>query len=92
MSRREAQKSSPPSELAEQMTGLIGKDAGLEECRRLGKEVRRIGALQDWTLSKCRMLVRWLRQQARMCAIREPESAELGKKVQRRVERFLAEK
>ena len=92
MPRQVAEDSAPASALAEQVTGLIGRDNAVEKCRRLGDEFRRIGAIQDWTLSRCRMLVRWLRQQSRMCAIRHPESAELAREVQRRVERFLAEK
>jgi hypothetical protein len=90
MSRQVAEYSSAASELAEQVVNLIGKNNAVEECRRLGDELRRIGAVQDWTLSRCRMLLRWLRQQARMGAIREPASAGLAKEIQRRAERFLA--
>ena len=79
------------AELAGQIAGLIGKDNAQEQCERLGSEVRRIGASQDRTLSKCRMSVRWLRQQARMSVLRYPESAELAVDVQARVERFLQE-
>jgi hypothetical protein len=80
------------AELAEQIVKLSGKDNALEECRRLADEVRRVGALQDRMLSTCRMLLRWLNQQARMWPIRRPESAEFAGEVRRRVERFLAEK
>jgi hypothetical protein len=92
LNRPQPEPAARASELAEQVIGLIGNDNPVEECRRLGDELRRIGAIQDWTLSRCRMLLRWLRQQARMSAIREPESAGLAREVQRRVEGFLAEK
>ncbi len=92
MSRRVGGHPTPASELAEQVIGLVGKGNVREECQRLAEELRFLGALQDRALSKCRMLVRWLRQQARMCAIREPESAGLAREVQRRVGQFLAGK
>jgi len=72
--------------LASQIAGLIGKPGAAAECRRLGEEVRRIGALQDRTLSKCRMAVRWLEQQARMTAIRHPHTENLARVIQSRIE------
>jgi len=85
----------PPAraaELAEQIVDLIGKDDAQERCERLASEVRRIGASQDRALSKCRMSIRWLKQQARMSVLRHPESAELAAEVEARVERFLQER
>ncbi|OHB83450.1 MAG: hypothetical protein A2V98_05675 [Planctomycetes bacterium RBG_16_64_12] len=78
--------------LADAIVRLIGREESLAECQRLGLEVRRIGAEQDRTLSTCRMAVRWLKVQARMCVIRDPGSAELAKEIQARAERFLNEK
>ena len=77
------------SQIASQIAGLIGKQGAAAECRRLGEEVRRIGALQDRTLSKCRMAVRWLRQQARMTAIRNPRAAEFAREVRIRIDQFI---
>jgi len=75
--------------LATQIAGLIGKESAPVEFRRLGEAVRRIGAAQDRALSKCRMAVRWLKQQARMTAIRNPRAAELVRKIQARTEQFV---
>jgi len=75
--------------LARQIVRLIGEENALAECGRLGENVRRIGAAQDRTLSKCRMAVRWLEQQARMTAIRNPRAAELAREIRARAERFL---
>ena len=91
-SERKAEPAARASELAEQVVGLIGKGNAPEACQGLAVKLRLLGALQDLTLSRCRMLLRWLRQEARMCAIREPDSAEFAREVQSRVERFLAEK
>jgi len=51
-------------ELADAVAALIGKAGAADECRRLGDQLRQIGAEQDATLSRCRMIVRWLREQA----------------------------
>ena len=77
------------AELAGEIAGSIGKADALTGFERLGRQVRRIGADQDRTLSRCRMAVRWLKQQARMSAIRSPGTAELAGEIQARVERFL---
>ena len=60
--RREARR------LADEVAALAGKDGAAADCRRLGEELRRLGAEQDRTLSRCRMLVRWLQEQAAMRA------------------------
>lgn len=72
--------------LASQIAGLIGKEGAPAACRRLGDEVRAVGAAQDRALSKCRMAVRWLKQQARMTAIRSPRTAKLARRIQARIE------
>lgn len=77
------------TKLAGEICGLIGRDDALGECQRLGAEVRRIGAVQDRTLSRCRMAVRWLRQQARMGAAADPRAAGLAKDVRARAEVLL---
>ena len=78
--------------LADGIVGLIGRDNPLAECRRLGAELRRIGAVQERTLSKCRMTVRWLKQQSRAVAVSHPQSVELAKEVWTRAERILEHK
>jgi len=60
--------------LAGRVAGLIGKENALPECQKLGAELRRLGAVQDRGLSKCRMGVRWLRQQAAMLSDGESDS------------------
>jgi hypothetical protein len=75
--------------LADGILALIGKGDALAECRQLGAEVRRIGADQDAALSKCRMAVRWLKQQARMSAVKNPRSLELAGEIERRAGRLL---
>lgn len=79
-------------ELAEEMVGLIGTENALTECRRLGAELRSIGAAQDNTLAKCRMAVRWLKQQARTAAETDGRAADLASKVQEEAEQMLRKK
>lgn len=79
------------AELAETVVGLIGTDDVAAECRRLGLEARGIGARQDTTLSRCRMAVRWLREQARMSRLRDRKSSAWAGKILARAERFLEE-
>ena len=62
--------------LAKEVAQLIGKPDSTHDCRRLGDELRRIGARQDSTLSRSRMIVRWLREQATTLAADHPELAE----------------
>jgi len=77
------------AELADSVVGLIGTDDAAAECRRLGLEARTIGARQDTTLSRCRMAVRWLREQARMSRQRDPKNAAWAGEILARSERFL---
>ena len=78
--------------LAEAIVGLIGGDNALAECRRLGVEIRRIGVVQERTLSKCRMAARRLKQQSRAVADGGPGSVELAKEIWTRAERILEPK
>ena len=69
-------------QLTSQVLALVGKDNGLEECRRLGQELRSIGAVQDRTLAKCRMEVRRLRAQACSTLMNRPQEAESTRLIQ----------
>jgi hypothetical protein len=75
-------------QLARQVKALVGKTDSLTECQRLGGELRRIGSVQDRTLSKSRMMVRWLRQQAATLAD-QPQHAELAAKIVAQTEEIL---
>jgi len=77
------------AELVDEIVSLIGKDNALAQCEGRATEVRQLGAVQDRMLSKCRMAVRWLNEQAKMSAVRDPAGAELAGKVRARCERFL---
>ena len=79
-------------QLASQVLSLIGKDNNLEECRRLGRELRSIGAVQDSTLAKCRMAVRRLRAQARSVSVNQFEDGESTKTIQRLADQMLQNK
>jgi hypothetical protein len=68
--------------LADDVLGLIGKPDPAAECRRLGLELRRLGASQDRALASSRMAARWLRQQAMMVAEDVPGSAEPARRIQ----------
>jgi hypothetical protein len=74
---------------AEQLVKLVGKPDSLAECRRLGNELRAVGAVQDRTLANCRMTVRWLKEQAKAAA--EPNSPiqKTARLVRTRTEEFL---
>jgi len=79
-------------QLASQVLSLIGKDNNLEECRRLGRELRSIGAVQDSTLAKCRMAVRRLRAQARSVSVNQLQDGESTKLIQRLADQMLQNK
>jgi hypothetical protein len=79
-------------QLASQVLALIGKDNNLEECRRLGRELRSIGAVQDSTLAKCRMAVRRLRAQARAISVNQLQDGESTKLIQRLADQMLQNK
>jgi hypothetical protein len=84
----------PPKRAARSAAVVVGLiDGGdVEECRRLGHDLRTLGAQQDSALSGCRMAVRWLDEQARMTRLKDPKSADLAGKIAARVARFLQEK
>jgi hypothetical protein len=77
------------AELAARVVAMIGREDGAAECRRLGIELRAVGSLQDRTLAKCRMGLRWLREQTRLLAVGEPQEAEWAIKIQSRVRQAL---
>ncbi|MEW6354941.1 MAG: hypothetical protein AB1696_01330 [Planctomycetota bacterium] len=73
--------------LADDLVALLGKGGFLEDCRGLGEQLRRIGAVQDNTLAKCRMAVRRMKQECRMVP-----ASPLAEDVRRRVEQMLKAK
>ena len=75
--------------LAKEVVQLIGKPDSLHDCRQLGDELRQIGLQQDTTLSRSRMIVRWLREQATTGAADHPEFAEPFRKVREACRRQL---
>ena len=77
------------AELGQKIVMLMGKERALAECRKLGAQLREVGASQDRALSDCRMAVRWLRQQARQRAVADPDQAKLAQEVLARAERML---
>jgi hypothetical protein len=79
-------------QLTSQVLALVAKDNGLEECRRLGQELRAIGAVQDHTLAKCRMAVRRLRAQACSLAVNQPQEAKSAQLIQGLAEQMLRNK
>jgi hypothetical protein len=79
-------------QLAAAISALIGKENMLTACRRLGEEIRSIGAVQDHALAKCRMSVRRLQTQARTVLANQPSGAELAQEVQRLAEQTLKNK
>ena len=89
-------KTPPPaklaSQLAEQVVGLIGRKNSMAECKKLGAEIRQIGASEDRTLASCRMATRWLKQSAAMLAEDDPSQAVLAGEVQARAEQMLGTK
>jgi hypothetical protein len=79
-------------QLADRVIGLIGTDGPAAECEKLGGRLRTLGAEQDRTLAICRMKARWLRQSAAMLVEDHPGDADLGGKVQAKVEEILRTK
>lgn len=79
-------------QLASQVLSLVAKDNNLEECRRLGRELRSIGAVQDSTLAKCRMSVRHLRAQARSFSVNQLQDGESARLIQRLADQMLTNK
>jgi len=54
-------------QLGDAVVALIGKENALEECQKLGEQIRAIGSAQDAALARCRMDIRRLRAE---CASR----------------------
>lgn len=75
--------------LAAEMAALIGKRDALDECQRIGGEIRAVGAVQDRALSNCRMTLRWLKQSAIMIAEDDPQQAPWVNSIRERTERVL---
>jgi hypothetical protein len=71
------------------VAALVGKENAPEQCRQLGAALRELGAVEDRTLSKCRMAVRWLKQKARARAVAEGDDGELATKIQAAAQRVL---
>jgi hypothetical protein len=78
--------------LASEVSALVGQENALPACRRLGEQLRTLGALQDGTLARCRMAVRRLRQQAQTIAAQQPDAAARVKAVRELAEQFLMKK
>jgi hypothetical protein len=75
--------------LADKMVALIGAPDVQAEVERLGRELRAVGLAQDGTLARCRMAVRWMRQQSRMAPEGGAGPAELAGKVRALAEEML---
>lgn len=75
--------------LAGEVAALIGQPDAAAECRRLGLEIRRLGALQDRALANARMAARWMRQQAAAWPAQSPDVAGLAEKVRARIDQTL---
>jgi len=77
---------------AGEIAALIGQQNAAAECRRLGLEIRRLGASQDRTLANCRMAARWMRQQAATWPAQSPDTAGLAEKIHARIDQVLGNK
>ncbi len=78
--------------LAEKINALAGRAGAMAECERIGAEIRGIGAVQDRSLSNCRMTARWIKQSALMIGEEDPRADAWAKKVAARVEKELTGK
>ncbi|MBN1419893.1 MAG: hypothetical protein JXP34_14020 [Planctomycetes bacterium] len=54
------------ADLAARIPRLIGTEGALEACRRIGEEIRALGAAQDRALALCRLAARRITQARRM--------------------------
>lgn len=75
--------------LASDVVALVGTPDALPRLRRLGDDARTLGAEQDRTLARSRMAVRWLKQQARAVADRQPHLADLARELENEADRVL---
>jgi len=78
--------------LAGEVAMLIGQPNAAAECRRLGQEIRRLGALQDRALANARMAARWIRQQAAAWPAQSADVAGLAEKIRARIDQTLGNK
>ncbi len=62
-------------ELAAKVTALVGKADAATVCLPLGEQIDALGNLQDYTLAKCRMAARRIKQQCLIAAQQEAEAA-----------------
>lgn len=79
-------------QLAAAVLALIGKENAPAECRRIGKQLRAIGVIQDGAMARCRMAVRRLKQEGRTVAANQPHNARLAQEVQRLAGQMLQKK
>ncbi|MEI7731918.1 MAG: hypothetical protein WCO56_20260 [Verrucomicrobiota bacterium] len=71
------------------VSALIGKENSVADCKRLGAELRAIGAIQDGALARCRMAVRRLRQEGRGVTDDASPADPLTQEIQRLTEQIL---
>jgi hypothetical protein len=75
--------------LAGPLAEVAAKGEAGPEFQRMAAEARSIGAAQERALSKCRIAVRWLRQQCLTLEAGDPEQAAIAMKVRGRAERAV---
>jgi len=78
--------------LAAQLAALTNQTNPLAECRRLGADLRSLGAAQDRVLADSRMEARWLRARAKMLAADQPATATWTQRTQHLVDAALQDK
>jgi len=76
------QSARPAAELADGIVALIGAGNAVPEVKRMGAELRSIGACQDEALARCRMTVRRIKQACRTAATQAGPTQELIQRVQ----------
>jgi hypothetical protein len=75
--------------LATAILALIDDEDPVERLEPLSAGLHRLGASQSGTLAGCRLLVRWLREQARTLAHGQSSAAGAASEVRARCERLL---
>ncbi len=79
--------------LAAAVTALLDRPDAANDCRRLGDQLRELGARQDRALARCRMAVRRLKRQALLArAAGTPDVAESARVALRLAETMLGTK
>ena len=76
------------AKLAQQVVALVDRKDSALECQRLGRELRRLGAIQDTALARCRLAARCLKVYAAAIAAGEP-GAEQAHRICRRAAEVL---